>query len=146
MRIYPLALALLLALAMVALHVLSPVLTLFRPPVSYLGIALMAIGSMLVLGAAGIFRRRHTTLNPVGEPSQLATEGLYRLSRNPMYLGMANALFGLAIYLGNILPFLAPPLFVWFVTKRFILHEEAVLEERFGAEYLAYKSRVRRWL
>jgi len=63
-----------------------------------------------------------------------------------MYLGMLLALVGLFLLLGSITPLFVIPIFVWAITKRFLLIEERALEERFGEEYIKYKDRVRRWL
>ena len=144
MKIYPLLLALLLAAAMVAARALGEGFDLPRGPFVWPGLALMVAGALLVLWSAGIFRRHDTTLNPQGKPSALATQGLYRWSRNPMYLGMLLGLLGLALLLGNVLQLAGPVLFAA-ITARQIRHEEAVLEQCFGADYLNYKSRVRRW-
>ena len=80
------------------------------------------------------------------ESTTLVTEGPYHYSRNPMYAGLALTLAGLALVLGSLSPLIVPPIFVWWITTRFIQKEEAMLEQRFGAQYLDYKQRVRRWL
>jgi len=76
----------------------------------------------------------------------LVTKGLYKYTRNPMYLGLLIILFGYGIWLGSITPFLALPLFYWLITTQQIIPEETILEDKFGVEYLDYKARVRRWL
>jgi protein-S-isoprenylcysteine O-methyltransferase Ste14 len=63
-----------------------------------------------------------------------------------MYLGMVVVLFGVAFRLGTLAPFAVPPLFALFLQQRFIVHEEVMMERLFGAEYLDFKARVRRWL
>ena len=81
------------------------------------------------------------------EPSTvLVTEGAFRFTRNPMYLGLVLLLAGIAIALGSVGALLPIPVFVWIIQAWFILGEERFLEEIFGEAYLAYKSRVRRWL
>jgi protein-S-isoprenylcysteine O-methyltransferase Ste14 len=96
--------------------------------------------------AAQLFRRAGTPVAPWETPSALVAVGPYRFTRNPMYLGLALCLSGLAIYLGTLTPFLVIPLFAWVITALFILREEQRLEERFGSRYCAYKARVRRWI
>ena len=145
MKIYPLIIALLLATVMAGMQFVSTGLALPTSPPAYLGVVMMAMGGALVLWSAGIFRRRNTTLNPQGEPSTLATEGLYRFSRNPMYLGMLLGLIGLALLLGNIWQLGGAALFAG-ITSIQIRQEEALLTQRFGEAYREYQSRVRRWL
>ncbi|HEX7918484.1 MAG TPA: methyltransferase, partial [Gemmatimonadales bacterium] len=70
----------------------------------------------------------------------------YRFTRNPMYLGMTLVLAGVGLALGSPAPLIMVPLFVWFITRRFILLEEQLLLERFGATYEGYRAGVRRWL
>jgi len=104
------------------------------------------LGVMIVLISAGLFRLRNTTLNPFGEPAVIVQDGLYRFSRNPMYLGMLLALIGFGLWLGNVLAILLAPAFVAIMTRWYILREEQLLETRFGDAYRAYRSRVRRWI
>ncbi len=74
------------------------------------------------------------------------TGGMYKVSRNPMYLGMVVILLGIAVLFGSISPFISIPVFIWLIQSNFIRLEEAALEETFGDEYREYKTRVRRWL
>jgi protein-S-isoprenylcysteine O-methyltransferase Ste14 len=115
-------------------------------PVRALGVALLAGGLALTVAADAQFKRVHTEIHPFGRPSALVTGGVFRVSRNPMYLGMAAALVGLALLLGSVAALLVPPLFALLLTVRFIAHEERALAERFGTDYVAYARRVRRWL
>lgn len=71
---------------------------------------------------------------------------MYRITRNPMYLGMVTALTGVALIFGSLSPFSAPVLFVPVLNARVIRHEEHMLEERFGDDYRDFKQSVRRWL
>jgi protein-S-isoprenylcysteine O-methyltransferase Ste14 len=83
---------------------------------------------------------------PFTQSTALVTGGIYRWTRNPMYLGMMSGLIGLAVLLGTLSAFLPIPLFVWQIRRKFVLPEEAFLEGIFGGRYLEYKARVRRWL
>lgn len=123
-----------------------PFFRMISPPLVNFGFVPMLLGASLVLVAAGLFKRRKTTLNPFGEPAVVVREGVYRFSRNPMYLGMLLVLIGFGVWLGNILALLLAPGFVWVVTRRHILREEQLLESRFGEEYRAYRRQVRRWM
>ena len=98
------------------------------------------------LWSARYFRTRGTTISPIGQPSTLAQRGLYRISRNPMYLGMLSALVGVGLMLRHWSAFAVVALRVRWVNGRYIAPEELALEQRFGAAYRAYRRRVRRWL
>ncbi len=111
-----------------------------------LGWLLTGIGLALLVWTLRTFRRHHTTINPYGPASTLCTDGPFRYSRNPIYLGDGFILAGLSLLLHTAWPLLFTPL-IW-ATLRYgvIRHEEAHLEAKFGAAYRAYKQRVRRWL
>lgn len=112
------------------------------------GIALPLIfGGLLLDGmAAGLFRRHETAVEPWKPSTALVTEGLYRFSRNPIYVGFAVTYAGLAIAMDSVvaLALLIPCLAV--VDRLVIAREERYLADRFGADYAAYRARVRRWL
>ena len=133
-------------LGMLALHHGFPAAPVVPEPWNWLGLVPVAIGVTLALSGARLFRRAGTAIEPWGTPSALVVEGPYRFSRNPMYLGLALSLLGLAVWLGTLTPFLVIPLFVWLITVLFIRPEEQRLEDRFGSRYLAYKARVHRWV
>lgn len=145
-KLYPPLISLLLILTMAALHYTLPQPQLIGPSFHPLGFVLMASGVLMNLWSANWFRKNKTTIDPRGDAAYLAQEGLYRVSRNPMYLGMLITLLGVSIYLGGLISFLAPPLFVWIVTVRFISREEKALRDCFGDEYKQYQARVRRWI
>ena len=108
---------------------------------------ILIIGGILVNGiAAGHFRRLGTPPQPWKPTTALATGGLYRFSRNPIYLGFAVTYAGLAIGMDSVLTLalLAPCLLV--VDRLVIAREERYLAGKFGAEYDAWRARVRRWL
>ncbi len=93
-------------------------------------------------------RTRWGTINPTkpGSTSSIVTGGVYRVTRNPMYVGLALLLAGFALYLGNALGFLTLPAVVLYLGRFQIGPEERVLAAKFGAAYDDYRSRVRRWL
>ena len=128
------------------LHLYLPVLALVPSPIDLAGLLPVAAGLGITLWAAGLFRAAGTPVMPFEPSTALVTGGIYRWTRNPMYLGMAIALLGLAVLLGTLGAFLPLPLFVWQIRRKFILPEEAFLEGLFGGRYLEYKARVRRWL
>jgi len=92
------------------------------------------------------FRRAGTPVIPFERSTALVTGGLYRVTRNPMSLGMLLILLGVAVLLGTVSPLCAIPVFLWAIQRNFIAGEERFLEALFGEAYLSYKQRVRRWL
>lgn len=108
----------------------------------------VAVAIAIDIAAIGLFRRMKTTVNPItpDKTAVLVTEGIYRFSRNPMYLGMVLILIGFGIWLGNFLSFAIIPVFVLYITRFQIEPEEKLLGNRFGADYEAYCAKVRRWI
>jgi protein-S-isoprenylcysteine O-methyltransferase Ste14 len=145
-RLPPLLLVLILAITMLVLDWALPLFRVLQPSIAYMGVVPAALGVLIVLISAGLFRLRKTTVNPFGEPAVMVQDGLYRFSRNPMYLGMLLVLIGVGLWLGNILALLLAPAFVAIMSRWYIVREEQLLEDRFGEVYRAYRSRVRRWL
>jgi len=131
---------------MFCLHFLSPILVLIPFPWNFLGVVPLAVGIALNVRCSSLFEKAGTTIKPFEQSSQLLTEGPYRVSRHPMYLGMAVVLVGIAIVLGSVAPFLVIPCFMWVITRRFIRAEERALEEKFGPAYVVYKAHTRRWI
>ena len=117
----------------------------FQQPFAIL-ICIIGIGIDLV--SVGLFAREKTTVSPFSpnKTSALITSGIYKFTRNPMYLGMTCILTGLAVWLGNYACFLMIPCFIWYITQLQIIPEEEILLERFGEEYGEYMLRVRRWI
>lgn len=106
------------------------------------------VGGGLVLMALALaeFRRHRTTLIPHGEAVHLITSGIYKRTRNPIYLGDALVLAGLIIRWDAVLALPLVPVFVWLIEKRFILPEEKRLRRSFRAEFARYEGKVRRWI
>lgn len=111
-------------------------------------IAMVVLG--VALGLAGIvgLRRAATTLNPTrpSTASALVTGGVFRVTRNPMYLGLLAWLLAWAVYLSSWQALLCLPLLVLYLNRFQIRPEERALSARFGADYDAYQAAVRRWL
>lgn len=105
------------------------------------------IGLLVLLASVRSFAIAGTTVNPI-EPEkagQLVTSGLYRFTRNPMYLGMLLVLFAGAIALQNIAALSGPILYAISMTLFQIMPEERVLEENFGSAFTVYRQQTRRW-
>ena len=110
------------------------------------GTALAGLGLIMLAWSVSGFLKAGTNPVPFQEASALVTSGFYRITRNPMYLGMLLLLLGIALKSGRLGAFLPIPVFAVIIHFRFILPEERFMEDAFGDEYLQYKSRVRRWL
>lgn len=111
--------------------------------------ALIAVVALAFdLGAVLQFRRARTTIVPwrPDKSTALVTDGVYRWSRNPMYVGLALLLTALAVYRGSLPALIGPVVFVLYITRFQIAPEERVMQQLFGAQYDAYRARVRRWL
>lgn len=145
-HLLPPVLALVFLLLMFALNAWLPLARLIERPLSFLGFALDAAGIAIAVAGRLAFRRADTEINTFREPGQLVTAGVFRFSRNPMYLGMALLLFGTAIALGSLSPLLVAALFVVIADRWYIRVEEANMQAKFGDAYTAYRKRVRRWL
>lgn len=107
-----------------------------------------SIGIAAAVLAVLEFRKVDTTVDPryPDKSSQLVVSGIFRLSRNPMYLGFLLILFGWAWYLMSVLAFLWLPLFVVYMNRFQIQPEERYMMEKFGHEFELYAARVRRWV
>lgn len=106
--------------------------------------------SGLLVALAGIweFRKAKTTINPTNpeKTSYLVSGGIYRVTRNPMYLGMQLIIIAAIFKFGNYYGFIALPFFILYITQFQIKPEERIIERIFGEEYVFYKKKVRRWL
>jgi len=134
------------AAASVGLHLGMPIAALVPSPVNLAGGVLVAAGLGITLWAAGLFHMAGTPVRPFKQSTALVTSGVYKWTRNPMYLGLASALLGVALLLGSLGAFIPIPFFIWQIRRKFVLPEEEFLEGIFGGRYLEYKARVRRWL
>ena len=138
-----------LLLSVIALFVLNytiPLMVLFYPPFNYVGVVIIFLGLALILWHADYFKRYETPIKPFEHSTHLIKEGMYKYSRNPIYLGMGVILFGGAMVLGSISPFVVVPVFIIIIERAFIVKEVKFLENIFGHEYLDYKKSVRRWV
>lgn len=110
------------------------------------GACFISVGVALDIYCALLFKKADTGLVPFHPATAIVDTGPFKVTRNPMYVGMALIQFGVFVILGNplVLVFLAA--FIFIIQKRFIEGEERYMEEVFGDKYLAYKSRVRRWI
>jgi protein-S-isoprenylcysteine O-methyltransferase Ste14 len=144
----PVAALLCVAVPMWIVARLSPALAVDLPGRRVTAIALALTGAAIALSGVAEFRRARTTVNPLRpeRASALVVSGIFRWTRNPMYLGLAIVLLGWAGYLAHPLAALGVPAFVAWMNRSQIPREERALEQLFGAEFAQYRTRVRRWL
>ena len=130
-------------------------ISLVTPPFEVPGLIRVVVAALLVLTGACIsiagvvaFQRAKTTVNPMKPEttSALVESGIYRRSRNPMYVGILFMLVAWAIFLSSAWALIGPAVFVLYINRFQIEPEERVLASLFGAAYADYKSAVRRWL
>ncbi len=110
--------------------------------------ALLGLGALISIASLVSFSRARTTVDPTKPhaSTSLVTSGVYRVSRNPIYLGMFLLLLAWGVKLSNLVSIALTAGFVLYMTRFQIRPEERALEERFGEAFIAYKRRVRRWL
>jgi protein-S-isoprenylcysteine O-methyltransferase Ste14 len=138
--------ALLVALvAMAVLHLLAPIERVVPRDAFWAGAALAVLGVALSQSAMRAMLRAGTCTEFAGRPSVLVTGGCFRLSRNPMYLGMLLLLAGEATMLGSLGALLPLAAFLLAMQVWYVPSEERRLRAQFGADWDAYRRRVRRW-
>jgi protein-S-isoprenylcysteine O-methyltransferase Ste14 len=131
---------------MTALHVLASGPRWLDWPWRGLGGLPLALGLLLILWANALFAKHDTEVKPFRESSALITEGPFRVSRNPMYLGGMLVFLGVAMLFGTCTPCLVLPVAFVALTRMFIEPEEQAMERQFGDAFRAYAGRVRRWI
>ena len=148
LKIPPVAVFFLAGLLMKAIEVKLPMLTFETPGASAIAAFLAAVG--IAIAGAGIlaFRRHETTVLPHApdRASAVVKDGIFRYTRNPMYLGLGCLLLAWAVKLGNVAALAGVVLFVSYMTRFQIVPEERALAAKFGAPFEAYLKTVRRWL
>lgn len=133
-------------LAMALLHFLLPIIRVVPGLWGLVGIVPLGLGVALNLAADRAFHQVGTTVKPFEESSALLTAGVFRITRNPMYLGFVLLLVGAAALLGSLTPWLVIPAFAVLVDRMYITVEERMLAAKFSSEWPAYCGRTRRWL
>ena len=113
---------------------------------AFTGILPMLVGVIIAVGASRQFSAVDTNIIPLTRSTTLVTDGMFRFSRNPMYLGMLLFLSGLVFLTHAPLGWVVVIGFFLIIRQRFVLKEEALMVETFGDEYAEYQTRVRRWI
>lgn len=147
LRIPPLALVVIFALAMAGIAWLAPA-DMPIPHKALVAAGLVSAGAVVAIMGVADFRRHKTTVNPFtpDQSSTLVSTGIYRYSRNPMYLGFLLALAGWCVYLASWGSMLLLPLFILYMNRFQIAPEERALHQHFGQQFTTYTQAVRRWL
>jgi protein-S-isoprenylcysteine O-methyltransferase Ste14 len=123
-----------------------PGLPIDRVSLRIIGWIVIATGIVANFFGAGLFHRLRTAIIPFKPATRLVTSGIYRWTRNPMYLGLALLYAGIAILFDSLLALVLLTPVIAIIRSYVISREEAYLERTFGDEYRAYKARVRRWI
>ncbi|SFR56706.1 Protein-S-isoprenylcysteine O-methyltransferase Ste14 [Pseudidiomarina maritima] len=112
-----------------------------------LAFALVTAGAFIAVAGVIAFRQAKTTANPMNPnaSSALVVSGIYRFTRNPMYLGFLLALAGWGVWLASLPALLWLVVYILFINRYQIIPEERILEEKFGPSFIAYRKQVRRW-
>ncbi|NNE88573.1 MAG: isoprenylcysteine carboxylmethyltransferase family protein [Silicimonas sp.] len=116
------------------------------PEIFWPGVSLLIVAAWITIASLAAFRRARTTIIPHQKPAALITDGIYRFSRNPIYLADVMILLGVSLIWGSALGLMLTPALALVLDKRFIKPEEARLEAAFGAAFDEYRARVRKWI
>ena len=144
-KIMPTSYLLAAVLLILLLHYVFPIASVVDLPWNFTGLLPLILGVLINIIADRDLNRNQTTVKPFQESSTLVRDGAYRICRHPMYLGFALILLGVSILLGSLSPYIVLTLFVILMEYGYIRQEEMMLEEQFRAEWIQYKSKVRKW-
>lgn len=142
----PPVLVMIIVILMCAASLVMPGPVILSEPYNLLGLVLLIAGTGMGLLGAAHFNRIGTNIPTFNEPTLLVIDGLFRWTRNPMYLGFTLFLLGLAVMLGTLVPFLGPIAFAVTSDRWYIAFEERALRDKFGEPYEAYRRATRRWI
>jgi protein-S-isoprenylcysteine O-methyltransferase Ste14 len=126
-------------------HVM-PLFTYAPRPARFVAIGCAVLWLVLMLSAVGLFRRARTSIVPIRPANTLVVTGVYRFTRNPMYLSLVFFYLAVTLWFGFAWPFVLLPVVIACIHGFVIAREERYLLRRFGQSYLEYQARVRRWL
>jgi len=148
LKIPPPVVALLVAVAMWGISLATPAVVVTTSIRVSVAIAIALAGFGIAISGALAFARVRTTVSPLKPEttSSLVTAGVYRFTRNPMYVGVALILLAWAVFLSSPLALPGPLVFIFYIGRFQIVPEERVLSAKFGAAYSAYRAKVRRWI
>lgn len=145
-RVIPPVLFLICIALMLGIRNTATIQEIVSSPFNYIGIIPGLLGLMMTVKVRKQFSNTDTEVHTFKKPRKLVTNGLFEVSRNPIYLGFMISLVGVWILLGTLLPILGCLLFFLVSNSWYVPYEERTMEELFGREYRDYKSKVRRWV
>lgn len=131
---------------MAAFHFVLPMTQIIPGLWRLIGLLPLASGIGLNFTADKALHQANTTVKPFEASTTLITNGVFQISRHPMYLGFVLILIGLAVLLGSLIPYFVIPIFAILMDRVFIQVEERMLAKQFRQTWLAYKAKVRRWV
>lgn len=146
MKLLPPALAGLLIIAMSLVGYFLPGPVIVPQPYNWLGLLGLVGGFTVSFIAARQFESVGTNIKTFNDPTLFVTDGLFRWTRNPMYLGITLLLTGIAVLVGALSPLLGPILFAVTADRWYIPYEEQAMQSKFGEAYAAYRRVTRRWI
>lgn len=148
LKIPPPMVAVTAAFIMWGISLVAPLLEVPAGPRVVVALLIAIIGGCVSLAGVISFRRMKTTINPTRpeKASLLVASGIFKITRNPMYVGIMLALIAWAVFLSSPWALLGTFAFALYINRFQIAPEERALHTLFGSEYAAYKARVRRWL
>jgi protein-S-isoprenylcysteine O-methyltransferase Ste14 len=145
-KIIPPVLLILCIVIMTGFHWLMPVKDLIPYPFNLVGLVFLFAGSAISVWTGKVFKKRKTEIHTFKEPRKLVTDGPFRHSRNPIYLGFVLLLTGVCILFGTVSPIIVVVAFIIITDRWYIKYEEKKMEAVFGDQYLKYRGRVRKWI
>ena len=145
-KILPTTLFLFSLIAMLILWWLFPSARFLSFPAILLGLPLLVGGLWLSILGSNKFEEVQTEIKTFDDPDVLVTDGVFRYTRNPMYLGFVIALLGVALLFGSLPTFIVVAVYFVITDRWYIQYEEQAMARVFGEEYRQYKKRTRRWL
>ena len=145
-KVQPPLLALIHIAAAFILTTLIPLPLVVLPMLEVIGFGLVILGFLIGLGAMLAFRRARQTFKHQDSVPPLVTSGIYRFTRNPVYLGFLLMQVGLLLNAGSYWGILLVPIMIFLFNRLVIELEEALLSQKYGDDYRNYKSKVRRWI
>lgn len=148
LKVPPVAVVAVFAVLMWLASTVFPVASFPLPGATIVAFAFAFTGGGIAVAGVSAFRRHSTTVNPMKPETteSIVTAGIYGLTRNPMYLGLAIVLVGWSMYLANLAAMLLVPVFVAYMSQFQIKPEERALLAKFGSDFAEYMAAVRRWI
>lgn len=128
------------------LAVSFPIINIIPPDLKPVSVIFFICGIYLITTISLLFYKKKTDIMPRGKPSRFIKTGAFKITRNPIYLGMILIILAVVIYYGSLAGFIISCVFIFLINKLVIPYEEKEMLKRFGKEYENYRNKVRKWL